>query len=196
VFSKLGAPADPKDYDFADVKNGEEALDQPTQDFLRAQAAALHLNKTDAVKLAQAWVKQQNDGSVSQAAENTAKLAEEAKVLAANWGANAEINKFIAKKGAEALGLDAAAVDALEKVVGYAKTMEALRKVGELNGEAKFIGGGGMTKDGLMTKEQAVARKEELMKDTAWAKRYLDGGAAEGREMASLIALIVGSDEQ
>jgi hypothetical protein len=163
-------------------------------EFFRAQAAALHLPKDAAPALLDAYLKHQNGIGAAAAAEKTAKLAEEHKVLDANWGANAEANKFLARKGAEKLGLDATAVDALEGVVGYAKTMEALRKVGEISGEAKFIGGNGMTQDGIMTREQAVARKAELMADGAWTKRYMDGGSAEAREMTALLTLIVGDD--
>ncbi len=42
-----------------------------------------------------------------------------------------------------------------------------------------------------MTKDQAVARKADLMKDTAWTQRYLAGGVPEGREMEALTRLIV-----
>jgi hypothetical protein len=136
----------PREYDFSSVKVGDEpARPGRLVEFFRTQAAALHLPKDAAPALLHAYLKHQNGIGAPAAAEKTAKLAEEHKVLDANWGANAEANKFLARKGAEKLGLDAAAVDALEGVVGYAKTMEALRKVGEISGEAKFIGGNGMT---------------------------------------------------
>jgi hypothetical protein len=192
VWTRLGAPADAKDYDLSAVKVGDQPLDQGFQDFIRAQATALHLPKDAAAQLAAAFVKYTGDSETSQAAERTAKIAEERKLLDANWGANKEGNTFVAKKGAEALGFDASVVDALENVVGYAKIMEGLRKVGELSGEAKFINGGQGPNGngGIMTREQAVARKAELMNDTAWAKRYTDGGAAENRELQALLAII------
>lgn len=194
VYARFGAPKDAKEYDFSSVKVGDEPADPALVEFFRGQAAALHLPKDAAPALLDAYLKHQNGIGTAAAAETTAKLAEEHKVLDANWGANKEANLFLARKGAEKLGLDATAVDALEKVTGYAKTMEALRKVGELSGEAKFISGSGQTKDGIMTREQAVARKAELMADKAWAKRYMDGGAPEGRELTALLAIIVGDD--
>lgn len=192
VWTRLGAPADAKDYDLSAVKVGDQPLDQGFQDFIRAQATALHLPKEAAATLAAAFVKYTGDAETAGAAERTAKIAEERKLLEANWGQNMDGNKFVARKGAEALGLDATAVDALENVVGYAKVMEALRKVGELSGEAKFINGGQGPNGngGIMTREQAVARKAELMADTAWAKRYTDGGSAENRELQALLAII------
>jgi hypothetical protein len=194
VYGRLGAPKTAAEYDFSSVKVNDEPADPALVEFFRTQAAALHLPKDAAPALLDAYLKHQNGIGAAAAAEKTAKLAEEHKVLDANWGANAEANKFLARKGAEKLGLDATAVDALEGVVGYAKTMEALRKVGEISGEAKFIGGNGMTQDGIMTREQAVARKAELMADGAWTKRYMDGGSAEAREMTALLTLIVGDD--
>lgn len=194
VYARLGAPKEAKDYDFSSVKVGEEAADPALVEFFRTQAAALHLPKDAAPALLDAYLKHQNGLGAAAAAEKTAALAEEHKVLDANWGANKEANKFLARKGAEKLGLDATAVDALEGVVGYAKTMEALRKVGEISGEAKFISGSGMTQDGIMTREQAIGRKAELMADGAWTKRYMDGGVVENREMTALLTLIVGDD--
>lgn len=192
VWGKLGAPKDAKDYDFTGVKVGDQPIDQGFQDFLRTQAAALHLPKDAAAQLGSAFVKYLGDNEAAGTAEKTAKVAEERKLLEANWGQNMDGNKFVARKGAEALGFDAAVVDTLENLVGYAKIMEGLRKVGELSGEAKFIGGGLGPNGGggLMTREQAVARKAELMADSAWAKRYTDGGSAENRELQALLAII------
>lgn len=194
VWAKLGAPADAKEYDFSTIKVGDKPVEGPLVDFFREQAAALHLPKEAATGLLDAFFKHQNSTATSEAAEKTAALAEEHKVLDANWGVNKEGNLYLAKRGAEKLGLDATAVDALEKVAGYAKTMEALRKVGEISGEAKFIGGSGMSEGGLMTREQAVGRKAELMQDSAWTTKYLNGDAAAGREMLALNTLIVGDD--
>ena len=44
--------------------------------------------------------------------------------------------------------------------------------------------------------ERIKARKAELMADTAWAKRYLNGGAPENREMTALLTLIAGDDTE
>lgn len=196
--AKIGVPADAKGYDFSALKNekGEPLLDQARADFFANTALKLGIPKDAAVQLAQEVLTHEASTATSAAAEKTAKLTEEHKVLDANWGQNKEANLFLARKGAEKLGLDAEAVQALENVAGYAKTMEALRKVGELAGEARFVNGNPNVNGGVMTREQAVARKAELMRDTAWTKRYLDGGAAEGREMTALNTLIVGDDTE
>lgn len=194
VFKRLGAPEKAEDYDFSAIKVNDEPVDPGLVDFFRKEALRLHLPKDAAPELLKNYLDHQNGIGSAAAADKTAKLAEEHKTLDANWGANKEANKFLARKGAEALGFNAAVVDALEGVVGYAKIMEGLRNVGQLNGEAKFITGSGLTKDGIMTREQATARKAELMADTAWTKKYLDGDAAAAREMTSLNVVIVGDD--
>ncbi len=194
VFKRLGAPEKAEDYDFSGVKVGEEAVDPGLVDFFRKEALRLHLPKDVAPELLKNYLDHQNGIGSAAAAEKTAKLAEEHKVLDASWGQNKEANKYLARKGAEALGFDAATVDALESVVGYAKIMEGLRNVGQLNGEAKFIQGNGLTKDGIMTREQASARVSELKADKAWVAKYLDGDAACAREMTSLNTIIVGDD--
>ena len=66
------------------------------------------------------------------------------------------------------------------------------RAIGSKIGEDKFITNTGGGNGGVMTREQATARKKELMNDKAWSKSYLDGDAAKGREMTALNTIIVG----
>lgn len=189
VWSKLGAPAEAKDYDFSTVKQGDKPLDAAFEATLRATAAQLHLPKDSATAIAAALVKHNEGVATASLADKTAALAAEKTALDTNWGANKEANMVIAKGAAKALGVDEATIAALEGAIGYAKTMEMFRSIGTKIGEDKFVraDGGG---NGIMSRDQAVARKAELMKDNAWVKRYLDGGTPENREMQSLIALI------
>lgn len=190
LWERLGVPKEAKDYDFGEVKIGDEPAPADWLDWARNTALSLHLPKDQAPAFAQALAKQMNDAATAQAAETTAALQAERDELTKNWGQNFEANKFIAKQGAAKLGLDEKAVDALEKVTGYAKTMEALRRVGVMSGEANFVSGDGKG-NGVMTRDQAIARKAELEQDTAWVKSYLDGDVAKGREMLALNTIIV-----
>lgn len=191
VYQRLGAPADPKEYDFSALK---DAKDQPLAadlvDFVRGQAAALHLSKEGALALGQSILKQTEGRDASQRTELQAKLDEQVKVLKASWGSNFEANKFVASQGAQGLGLTAQEVAQLEGLVGYDRIMEAFRKVGSLAGEDKFVKGN--TGNGVMTREEAVSRKAELMSDAAWKGRYLGGGKAELREIMALNQIIIG----
>lgn len=197
VYAKLGVPADPKDYDFSTVKKADGTpVDAALTDFLRAQAAALNLPKDAAPRFGSELLKYLDGQGAAAAADKTAKLAEEHKVLDANWGQNKEANTFLARKGAEKLGFDAETVTALENVVGFAKIMEALRKVGAAGSEDSFITNNGGFNNGVMTREQAISRKEELLRDEGWAKRYLDGDVQANRELQGLLTIIVGDDTE
>lgn len=195
VHERLGYVADPTKYDFTGVKftDGSQ-LDQADQDWLRQTAQDLKLSPARALDLAGRLAKFVEQVEVSQSTEATAALEAERAKLDKDWGANKEAHMFVAKQGAARLGITPEEVASLEKVIGYARIMEAFRKVGELSGEAKFIQNNAPNGDrnGLLTREQAIARKAELMADSAWAKRYMDGGSAEAREMRQLLVIITG----
>lgn len=193
--SKLGVPADAKDYDFSGVKLADG--NAPSEDVLswaRQTAHALNLPKDAAPEFVNAILKRELDTAAAKAADLSARADLEKAELAKNWGANMDANKFLARRGAEKLGLDPEMVDLIEGQAGYAKTMEAFRKVGELAGEARFVNSD--AGNGVMTREQAMSRKAELMNDKAWAASYLDGDAAKNREMMALNTLIVGDDTE
>jgi len=191
VWNRLGAGSDPKDYDLKTADG--KPIDGPLGDFLRQRAAALQLPKDKVAALAADLVKHNTDTAVAAKVETDAKIAEQKGILAKSWGQNHEANMFVAKQAAAKLGVTPEQVAALEQTVGYAKVMEMFRDIGTKIGEAKFVNSNGPT-GGIMTREQAVAKRAELMGDTNWTKRYLDGGAPEGREMNALLVLIAGDD--
>jgi hypothetical protein len=85
-------------------------------------------------------------------------------------------------------------VAALEKVVGYAATMEMFRNIGTKIGEDKFVLRRiSRTCGNAMTREQAVDRKASLMNDKVWVKAYLAGDAEKAAEMTALNTMIVGT---
>ena len=73
------------------------------------------------------------------------------------------------------------------------RVMEAMRRVGQSLGEDKYVAGSGSSSGGVMTRDQAVARKAELMADRAWGKSYLEGDVAKAREMTALNVIIAGN---
>lgn len=189
VWQRLGMPKEAKDYDFSGVKLPDgTAPDEKFTEFFRKTAFDLGLPKSAAERFAGEVVKHNAEQMTAAQAEFKAKIDIEQANLAKNWGANYNANMQVAKNAAAALKMTAEDVTALESVVGYARVMDMLRTVGSKIGEDKFIAnpGGG----NVMTREQAVARKSELMADRAWADRYLAGGSVEGREMKELIGLI------
>lgn len=191
-YSKLGRPTDVKGYDFAGVKRADGSdLDPATADAFRAAAFENGLSKDAANRLLSAIVKHQDSMATAAGVEEQARIAQEKDALAKNWGANASVNMFIAQRAAAALGVTPEQVAALEKVVGYPKVMEMFRQIGTTIGEDKFVTGG--QDKGPMTREMAIARKNDLMADVAWRDRYLAGGAPEKREMEAITKIIVGA---
>lgn len=203
VHERLGAPADPKEYDaaFATVKDAAgnvlgtkgadgKTIGERTLNLAKSFAERFHLTKDAATALAQDMVKDNDTFSATEKTEHEAKLLAERTDLAKNWGPNKDANMIVAKNAAVALGMKPEEVNALESVVGYARTMEMLRLVGSKIGEDKFVQGD--NKQGVMTQQQAVARKAELMQDASWSKRLLEGDVATVREWTALETLISG----
>lgn len=188
VWERLGRPKEAKDYDFSAVKRSDgQAPDQATLDHYRNLAFTLNLPKDAATRYVQESIKHQESVQTAATAINQDKVAEEKVKLADNWKSNFEANMVIAKAGAAKLGVSPEAVDALEKVVGYAEVMDIFRKVGMSTTEATFVQNNNTNLNGgMLTKEQATARKSELKADSAWVTRFLAGGTQEAREIQAL----------
>ena len=189
MWQRLGAPADPKDYDFTGV-------DPALADAVRATAAAAHLPKDAATQVATGVAKYLTDKAAGETAERAAALQTERETLQKSWGNNFETNKFIAGQAAQKLGVDPAAIAALEGQVGYGPIMEMFRKIGMSLGEDKFVNNGPAGGDpALATKESAIARKTELKADQGFVTRYLAGDREAVRQMKALDMLIAGESD-
>lgn len=193
VWEKLGRPKTAAEYDFTTVKTAAGAApDAQFLDMVRKEAFSRGLSKSAALDHAKAligWTEAED------ARDQTTRLAEATtarKALMDNWGATAEARLTRAKRVATMAGFTPEELAAAEGTKGYAFIMGLMDKVAEKAGEDVFTPNGKGNGDPLtMTKEQAIAKKAELMGDDAWRKRYLEGGQAENREFASLIAVEV-----
>jgi len=194
VWKRLGKPAEAKGYDFSGVKFADgSALEEGFQNTMREVAYKLNLPKDAATAVAAEFAKYLDGAETSENAERTAKLAEQKAALKKNWGPNEAANMFVAQRSAAALGVTPADIAALESVIGYDRVMEMFRTIGTKIGEDKFIQG---TNKGAgnapMTRDEAVARKADLMSDTVWRDAFLKGDKAKAREMEALNIIIVG----
>lgn len=195
MWQRLGAPPDAAGYDFAGVKFADGTdVDADFATHMRNTFAALNVPKDAAVAIAQNVIKFMENAETTERTEASAKLVAEQAALAKNWGANAEANRFVAKQAAAALKVTPEELDVLEKQIGGARVMEMFRSIGERMGEGKFVANGAPGGTGVMTREQAVARRTELMRDSTWSKKYLDGDVAANRELQGLLTLIHGDD--
>jgi hypothetical protein len=188
-YERLGAPTDAKAYDFSKVTFADPAQG----DFVRAQAAALHLNQNAALVLAQNVVKNAATAAASSLAEKTAAIELERTALMKDWGANEAANLFTVRRTAEALGISKEQVDALEKMegVGYTKVMQMFLNIGQKMGEDTFVRNTAPGGSGVMSGEQAAARKAELLSDSAWTARYQSGDKVALREMLAVQTVLL-----
>jgi len=190
VHDKLGRPASPDGYKLP-VPDGADP------GFAKTAAAKFHelgISAKAGEALAAWWNEQAGTQSVAQAAADEAALAAEHQALAKDWGTgpDAQMRRELARRAAVNLGLDPTAIDALEKVSGYSKTMKALAKMGDLLREHGAEGMGDMGGFG-MTPEGAKAKKSQLMADKDWRTRAMNPSSAEWAEMQRLDKIIVGA---
>lgn len=193
VYERLGRPSTADKYDLNTVKlpNGD-ALPEAFASFMKQTAFQLNLSQDGATRMVSELLKQETKAGETAIAEKTATLARQKDALAKNWGQHFEANKFVASQAAQRLGLNANEINELQNLIGYDRIMEMFRAVGEQMGEDVFVRGAGNTGGGVMTREQAIAKKADLMADGEWTKRYMNGGAAEKNEMLALNTIIVG----
>jgi hypothetical protein len=182
VHQRLGAPADPKEYDFSSIKDLDPKLDAALRPALHARG----VTKDAAIDVAKAMVAHQESVRATELTERTAKLAEQKANLTKNWGANETLNREIAKQGAARLGVTPDDVQALENQIGYDRLMEMFRKIGAGTREDTFQEGLKQGGPQVMTADGAKTRLAELMKDGAWQKRLLAGDGATVREWQQL----------
>lgn len=187
---RVGVPTDAKEYDFSTVKVGDKDIDPALAEALRPALKASHVGKTEATAVAKAVADYLGKTATTKAADDQAAINSEREALKINWGSNVEANLLVAKAAAKALNVDEAAVAALEKTIGYAKTMEMFRNIGSRIGEDTFITNGAPGGTGIMSGDQAAATLAERRADTAWAQKLMAGDATTVREFNNLTTVI------
>lgn len=191
LFGRLGVPADAKGYDFKEVKFADgKDMDATFVDAIAPALLAAGVSKDRAPEVLKAVVKFMDGAEQNSTAEKTAKLATERDKIASSWGPNQEANKFIVKQAVQKLGLTEEIVGALENTAGYANTMQALLKIGQMMGEDKFIQTPPGGPPGVMSREQAEARMKELKGDAQWVNKVNNGDANANREFENLVRLM------
>src|ERR1700688_303922 len=199
MWGRLGAPGEAAKYDLSNAKTATgEGLDPALVTRLQTAFDEANVPLSAAQQVAQSLAKYRDETTAASVAEAAALDATNKADLARSWGPNADNNLFVAKKAAEKLGVTPEVVQGLEKLQGYAKTMEMFRQIGEQMGEARFITNttpGGVN-TGAFTREGATEKLNELKSDTAWTARYLAGGQAEARQMQALIEQASGGQER
>lgn len=193
----LGVPADPAGYKFDGVKftDGTD-LDPATQDWLRNVSTKLGLPAARAPELAAEFVKFADAAETDANAETTAKVEEGRTALKANWGQNFDANMVVAKNAFNTILQESGmtpeqygeAMTALENQVGYKGLMEVFRTIGLKMGEDRYVSNDAKT--GLMTRDGAQARLNELKTDSAWVTRLNNGDTSARKEFEQLTTIM------
>jgi hypothetical protein len=80
----------------------------------------------------------------------------------------------------------------LQDGIGAAGAAQLFAKLGRLTGEDRFVSGNNPANNGVMSHEQAVARKAELIRDKDFVTRFNRGDSSALREMRMLDEILVG----
>jgi len=188
LFNRIGRPEKAEGYDFT----GIEGVDEGFTKFVSPLFHANGVTKEGAREITKALLAEANRAETEAGKATEAQLAVERTDLLAKWGGAADANLVVAQNAFKKLGITEEQSKAIEKVLGFGKTMSLFHDLGTKIGEDPFVNpmgnSGGPAR--ITTKEGALARKKELMADTEWAKRYTAGGSAENKEMTALNTLL------
>ena len=208
VYERLGYSTKADDYKLEGLKFADGSdVEDSFRDFVRLQAKANHLSPAATAKLAQETIAFLESQETAQTSEQAIAAARAAEQLRNSWGPNYQANMVIADRAYAALMAAAgftqeqmtASMQSLKDANGTEGTMQLLLALGQRISEDTFVSGGrvpGNANAMIATREQASARKAELMGDAEYAKRLLAGGVAETREMQQLDMRIAGYDER
>jgi len=183
VYDKLGRPPNADGYKLPVPEGADPA-------FAKAAASKFHelgLSAKQGEALTAWWNDQAGGMNLAQQQAQEQALQAEHQALAKDWGTGPDgaARKEMARRAAVHLGLDEGAIDAMEKVSGYSKTLKALAKVGDMLREH---GAEGMNEIGSfgMTPEGAKAKRTQLMADPAWRAKAMNPQSAEWAELQKM----------
>ena len=188
--TRVGVPAEAKDYDFSTVKVGDQPLDPKLVEKLAPALKSAHVNKADAPAIAKAIATVLAERTAGDADAAAQKLNNERIALKTNWNHNFDANLLIAQGALKTLGATPEEVNALEKTFGYAKVMEMFRNIGARTGEDKFVANNAPGGNGVMSADQAQATLAERKNDQAWVTKLFAGDKDAVREHDNLTRLI------
>lgn len=192
VYTALGRPDTPDGYGIKAPENASEGDKAFIGGYL-TKAHELGLTTKQATEL-QKWADTQGQG-ITEAQTREIQQRTDAEIAAVkdDWGVNFNTNAEIARRGADALGLDKATIDALEEnpKFGHKKLMDMLLKVGQAGGEGRLHnpGGGGFNP---VTKESAKARLDEIKASPQLRSEALKPGSEINKEVDRLDKIIAG----
>ena len=172
LYGKLGRPDAPDGYTLGDPVEG---LPEGMEAWYKDIAHGMNLNDTQAKYGYGKMAEYVNAMNAEQ--ENAIKERDSAQMteLRNEWGAGYDAEISEGKKAAKAFGFSADEIDGIARVIGVGDTLRRFAKMGHAIGEHTADGGGGGGDNFSLTKEQASARKTDLLADKSFKERYLSG---------------------
>lgn len=193
LHTRLGVPDNKAAYALADLKFADgEALDEAFTERMRGIAHDAKLRPDQATKVVSEFMKFLDETDTTDQAAQKRVAEQELEKLKVNWGPNFDLNNQVVDRAAKRLNIAPEQLKTLAQVTGAAATFEMLLSLGVAMGEARYISGSNpQGAGGVMSAEQAVARKAELARDTSFLDRYSKGETAAIDEMNNLDYIIV-----
>lgn len=187
VYDRLGRPKEAKDYSVT-VPEGQ---DPKFADTAKGWFHEAGLSAKQASAIVEKWNAHAAELQKANQTAYEASVVEDTNKLKLEWGGKYDENVALAKKAANAFGLDAPTIDRIETALGHAGLVKLFHNIGSKMGvEDQHLLGNGKPGFAGMTVEQARARRNELMTDKAFGARYKQGDADARREIETLNRII------
>lgn len=186
VYDRLGRPKTPAEYG---IKAPEKGGDPKLVEAATTKFHELGLSAKQAAGVAEFWNKYAGESLAQRDSAYQATVAEDTAKLKTEWGPKFDENVTAAKAAARAFGIEAADIDKLESALGFGKLMKMMHNIGSrVATEDGLVTGDGTARPGgfAMSKEAAMSRRAELLKDSAFRARYASGDVAARSEMKRL----------
>lgn len=181
VWKRLGRPEKAEEYG---IKSENEKLGK----WYTETAHKLGLNRNQAEALFKSF--DEYAKAEASAFESQSKAAADQMVteLKTKWGAAYEQNLATAQAAAKQFGITTEQVAQLESVMGFQPTMELLNNIGAKIGEPEFASGTGAKGFGtkVLPPAQAKEKINQLINDSEWSRRYINGDVQAKQEMENL----------
>lgn len=190
VWNRLGRPEKPDGYELPVPEGMDKAFSQTASAWFHEMG----IPKAAAQGITNKWNAYMAEEMKKYAEADAAKFQQEQKTLEQEWGANYKANELLVERAwqkfAPQAGMDAQDLEKIRGAVGTAKLSKFLHQFGALDAEPNFVSGEGQKF--TMTKDQATAKRDQLMNDKDYAKAYFGGDKNKVAEITRLSEIIAG----
>jgi len=174
VMSKLGLPADAKDYKFD--KPEDLPVDESYMDWARGEFHKIGLTGKQVEDLTKGHNEYLRNAMQMNKQDYENGVAADEQSLKREWGAGYDRMVNTSKNAASSLGFSEQMIDAIEMQIGYGATMKFFAGLGQKMAEDGFVSGDGGSRSfgGNSTPAEAKAQWDQLKLDESFVKALHD----------------------